>query len=57
MTHLLADAQAMLQSEKWQRITITVDTESGVMTTYVGGQQCAQVCCWSSLGGRRRCLG
>jgi hypothetical protein len=35
-------AQTTLQSDKWQRVTVVVDTDAGTMTTYVGGQQCAQ---------------
>lgn len=35
--------KAMLTSEKWQRITIVVNTEAGTMVTYVGGQMCATV--------------
>jgi hypothetical protein len=38
-----ANAGALLESGKWQRIAITVDTEKGVMTTFVGGQQSTQL--------------
>lgn len=34
---------ATLASDKWQRVTITVDTEAGVMTTYVGADQCLRI--------------
>lgn len=33
----------MLASDKWQRVTIVVDTEKGKMTTYVGAELCATI--------------